>query len=154
MAFAIGGGAVSGPAGAMALGGLGSGVLQFIADRIDAQVNTLGLPTEPAALKDYLTTVYIMSTYMLLDAETRSSITKEIEARTVKGVKPKLTVVSGMLRIANIAEMNNEDVAVVLSAIRRGSYLDVRISQSLEGKAIATFGRAVESMVKQTRRGV
>ena len=151
LAFAMGGGAISGPAGGIALGGLGSGVLQFIAERIDAKVNTQGLPTEPAELKDYLTTVYIMSTYMLLDAETRTSITKEIQARTVKGVKPKLAVIDGMLRIANIAEMNNEDVAVVLSAIRRGSYLDAKISQSSEGKAIATFGRAVESMVGQTR---
>ncbi len=139
LAFAIGGGAVSGPAGGMTLGGLGSGVLQFIADRIDAKVNTQGLPTEPAELKDYLRTTYVMFAFKWLVGTTKVRVIKDIGELEYTGERPNVVIVNGVLWITNLARMRRVEAERALGVLRRASLQTESGVLSPDEKAISDF---------------
>lgn len=154
LAFAVGGGAVSGPAGAMALGGLGSGVLQFIADRIDAKpANMLGLSTDPAEIKNYLRTTYVMFAFKWLSDDTRNQVLGELKALKCRGEGPRVVIVDGVLRISNFARMRQEEAERALGVVRRISLGSVPAPESAEEKAIKDFVSVGMLNTQITRQG-
>jgi hypothetical protein len=75
---ATAGGLVGGPLGASSAGFLGSGVIDFIASKLDTDRFPSSIPFGSKEVEDYLKQVYVLSAFEWLDEPTKDRITKEL----------------------------------------------------------------------------
>lgn len=120
--FAAIGGVVSGPAGGVATGALGSGILQNIASMISTKSTlSVNIPTENRSIAFYLKALYISATFKWLEPQVRAEILKRISKSNQEGNDPRanVTVVAatGELKIANVGDLTEDRIRRLTEAL-------------------------------------
>ena len=120
--FAAIGGVVSGPAGGVATGALGSGILQNIASMIETKSTpSVNIPTENRSIAFYLKALYISATFKWLEPQVRAEILKRISKSNQEGNDPRanVTVVAatGELKIANVGDLTEDRIRRLTEAL-------------------------------------
>lgn len=139
--FATAGGLATGPGGGMAFGALGSGVLQNITTLVDVEPkNKLGIPMTEEGMREYFQCAYIMASYKWLSEKTKSAVSLKLSAKSENWVsRPILTIVNGMLQVANADKMTPQDLKRVQKLIVQASTKEPNGIESANQKAINFF---------------
>lgn len=125
--FATAGGLAGGPGVATATGLLGSGILQSITSLIDIDPKTVdGMPMTENGMREYFLSLYVMASYKWLTTSTQRVIMKELSMKVVSPeVQPVLSIVNGMLKIANANLMTPSDLRRISNQIHGASINEV-----------------------------
>jgi hypothetical protein len=154
--FATAGGLATGPGGGMALGALGSGVLQNITALVDVEPkNKLGLPMTDEGMREYFQCTYVMASYKWLSADTKSEVLKSLSTKVeLPEIRPVLSNVKDMLQIANQGMLSSADLQRVSNLIFKGSMKETNGLQTADQVTINKFFNTASEAAEQARKGV
>lgn len=147
--FATTGALTTGPAGGMAAGALGSGILQNITDLVNLEPhNSEGLPMGENAMREYFRCTYIFACFTFLTPETQARIKDHLLRLSARlTINLKFDSLSGMLRIKNFAGFPPEVQHEIQTTV-----IETALAEKADQIAISAFATTVAAFGETTRR--
>ncbi len=148
--FATGGAFAAGPTGSSVAGFFGSGIVDFIIAKVNADDYPTDFPNTNQSVVYHFKKLFLLSSYRFLDVTTKIQIRSELALVTtgISKLKAKFRVTDSEVEIVNLSELTEEDVskamgAIVWSGLARGSQRD--------SDAATEFGNRTAAVAQDVR---
>lgn len=117
--FATGGAFAGGPFGSAGAGLLGSGIVDFIASKVNTDRTPSEIPNTPDSVRDYFLSLFMLSSYSFLDPSTTKKIQDRVAlVSSIPGnLKAKFVFTGPNVDIVNIDKLSTEDLEKALDVV-------------------------------------